>query len=88
MINKLLSKIEDKEFIEVKFIYDKFLLISKEGWNQIIDLANQTKIFTIPELSNIVAVRNSLNKKENMKEQALIKAYESLQKLKKFGKLI
>lgn len=85
---KVLSKLEDKEFIEVKFIYDKFLLISKEGWNQIIDLANQTKIFTIPELSNIVAVRNSLNKKENMKEQALIKAYESLQKLKKFGKLI
>ena len=43
------------------------------------------KIFSIPELSNVESVRNSLIKKEKIKEQAIFKAYESIKKLKKFG---
>ena len=82
---KALSEVEDKEFIEVKFIYDKLLLISKDEWKRIFDVATQTKIFNDLELGNVKAVQTSLIKKENIKEQALIIAYESLQKLKKFG---
>src|SRR5690606_29783925 len=34
---KALSKLEDKEIVEVKFIYDKLLLVSKDDWKRIID---------------------------------------------------
>lgn len=82
---KALSKLEEMEIVEVKFIYDKLLMISKEDWKRIIDIANQTKIFNDLELSNVKAVQTALSKKEMVKEQALIRAYESLKKLKKFG---
>ncbi|MBL0281328.1 MAG: AIPR family protein [Bacteroidetes bacterium] len=82
---KGLSKLEETEFVEVKFIYDKLLMISKNDWKRIIDLAIQTKIFTNLELSNIKSVMMTLEKKEKIKEQALISAYESIKKLKKFG---
>jgi len=81
---KALSKMEDKEIVEVKFIYDKLLLVSKDDWKRIIDVASQTKIFNNLELANVKAVQTSLAKKEKVKEQALIKAYESIKKLKKF----
>ncbi len=82
---KSLSKATDNEVVEIKFIYDKLLLLSKDDWKRIIDLASQTNIFTNPELSNVKSVQTALSRKENVKEQALIKAYESLKKLNKFG---
>jgi len=82
---KVLSKLEETEIVEVKFIYDKLLLVSKDDWKRIIDVAYQTKIFNNLELSNVKSVQTSLAKKENVKEQALIRAYESIKKLKKFG---
>lgn len=82
---KSLSKLEETEIIQVKFIYDKLLLLSKEDWKRIFDIANQTKIFDSLEILNIQSVYVSLTKSEKVKEQALIKAYESLKKLKKFG---
>ena len=81
---KALSKLEDKEIVEVKFIYDKLLLVSKDDWKRMIDVASQTKIFNNLELANLKAVQTSLAKKEKVKEQALIKAYESIKKLKKY----
>lgn len=85
---KLLSRLEDKEIIEVKFMYDKLSLLTKEDWSRIVDLASQTKIFDNLELENVKSVQISLVKKENIKEQALIKAYNSLKKLKRFGIII
>jgi hypothetical protein len=82
---KSLSKLEETEIVEVKFIYDKLLLVSKDNWKRIIDVASQTKIFNNLELANVKSVQTSLAKKEKIKEQALIRAYESLKKLKKFG---
>jgi hypothetical protein len=82
---KALSKLEETEIIEVKFIYDKLLLISKEEWKRIIDVANHTKVFDNLELANVKTVQISLLKKEKVKEQALLKCYESISKLVKFG---
>ena len=76
---------KETEIVEVKFIYDKLLLISKDDWKRIIDLANQTNIFSNLELSNVKSVQISLAKKEKVKEQALLRAYESIKKLKRFG---
>lgn len=82
---KALSKLEEAEIIELKFIYDRMLLISKEDWKRIIDFANQVKLFDNLELSNIKLVQTSLAKKEIVKEQSLIRAFESIKKLSKFG---
>lgn len=82
---KALSELDDKEIIEVKFIYDRLLLLQKDDWKRIIDLASQTQIFNNLELANVKSVQASLSKKEKVKEQALTKAYESLKKLKKYG---
>jgi hypothetical protein len=82
---KSLSKLEDTNDIEVKFIYDRLQLLTKEEWKKIIDLATQTNIFSYLELSNVKQVNTAILRKEIVKEQALIKCYESIQKLKKFG---
>jgi len=82
---KAFSKLDETELIEVKFIYDKLLLISKDDWKRIIDIASQTKIFSDLELFNVKSVFQSLSKKESVKEQAMIKAFESINKLGKFG---
>lgn len=80
-----LSNIEEAEIIGAKFIYDKLLLVSKEEWKRIIDLACQTKIFDDKELANVKYVQNTLLKNEKVKEQSLAKAYDSLKKLNRFG---
>ncbi|WP_085535321.1 AIPR family protein [Massilibacteroides vaginae] len=82
---KALSKLDETEIVEVKFIYDKLLLLSKDDWKRIVDIASQTKIFNNLELANVKSVQIALAKKENVREQALIKTFESLKKLKKFG---
>lgn len=82
---KALSKLEESESIEIKFIYDKLLLISKDHWKRILDLANQISIFSNIEFLNLKSVQTALMKKEKVKEQALIQAYESIKKLKKYG---
>ena len=82
---KGLSTLEEKEMIEVKVIYDRLLLLTKDDWKRIIDLATQTNLFNNLELANVKSVQSSLMKKTLVKEQALIKAFESIKKLKKFG---
>jgi hypothetical protein len=82
---KSFSKLEDVELVEVKFIYDKLQLLSKDEWKKIFDIADQTKIFDTLESHNIKSVQSGLAKKEYVKEQALIRAFESIKKLKKFG---
>lgn len=82
---KSLSNLEEIEVVEIKFIYDKFLLLSKEDWKRIIDLADQTKIFSYLELANVKSVYGIIKKKELIKEQALVSAYNSIKKLNKFG---
>lgn len=82
---KSLSKLEDTESVEIKVIYDRLLLISKEEWKRMIDVATQTKIFTLLELANVKSVQTSLAKREIVKEQSLLSVYESMKKLKRFG---
>lgn len=82
---KALSKFEDQESIEIKCMFDRLKLLSKDDWKRIIDLANQTQIFTIPELGNVKSIQSAITKNEQIKEQSLIKAFESLLKLKRFG---
>ena len=82
---KTLSKFEEKESVDIKSIFDRLKLLSKDDWKKIINLADQTKIFTIPELGNVKSIQSAISKNEQIKEQSLMKAFESLLKLKRFG---
>lgn len=82
---KVQSKLEDRESVEIKYMFDRLKLLAKDDWKKIIDLANHTNIFTIPELGNVKSIQSSLSKNERIKEQSLLKAYESIKKLKRFG---
>ena len=80
-----MSTFEEKETIEIKFMFDKLKLISKEDWNKMIELAKQTNVFTNIELGNVKSIQLALSRNEDIKEQSLMKAFESLLKLKRFG---
>ncbi len=82
---KALSKLEESEVIDIKIIYDKLVLISEDNWRRMIDLASQTKALDNLELANLKTVQTTLKKKSKPREQALIKAYNSVKKLAKFG---
>nr|WP_314498693.1 AIPR family protein [uncultured Chryseobacterium sp.] len=82
---KVLSNFEDTESVEIKYMFDRLKLLAKNDWKKIIDLANHTNIFTIPELGNVKSIQSSLSKNERVKEQSLLKVYESIKKLKRFG---
>jgi len=81
----ILSKSEDAEVVNIKAIYDKFKLLSKNEWSKILDLGEQTQIFDYLELSNIKSIQKAINKNESIKENSLLKAEASIKKLKKFS---
>jgi hypothetical protein len=99
--NKLLSHIEENnisidilkslsneievEVIDVKAIYDRLKLISKNDWSKIFDLGEQTKIFDNLELANLKSVQKSISKSEIVKEVNIVNALKSIKKLSKFG---
>ena len=82
---KAFSKLEEVETIEIKEIYDRFQQISKDEWERLLAIAEHKQVFNNIELANIKSVRNSLVKKELIKEQALLHAYKSIKQLKRFG---
>lgn len=86
-INKIksLSKLKEKETVEIKFAYDRLSNLQLKDWKSIIALGEQTKIFDYKELSNIKYVSSKLIKKDSVKEESLIKCFNSLKKIKKFG---
>jgi len=82
---KSLSPLVDYEEVEIKVAYDKMKLISKDEWNKIMALAEQIKIFNNLELSNLKSIHNSIRKNEIIKEQSILKGFDSIKKLRKFG---
>ena len=79
------SKLEEKEIVDVKIIYDRMKLITVDDWKKILDIGQQTQIYNNLELSNLKSIFNSFKNKEKPKEQSLIKAFESMKKVKRFG---
>tara|TARA_B110000879_G_scaffold141705_1_gene184492 strand:+ start:6057 stop:8438 length:2382 start_codon:yes stop_codon:yes gene_type:complete len=82
---KSLSKLKEKEIIEIKFAYDRLSNLKSQDWKRIIALGEQTKLFEYKELSNIKYVSSKVLRKDPVKEESLIKCYNSLNKVKKFG---
>lgn len=81
------STLQDSNLLneEIKVMYDKLRLLSKADWKRYLDLAVQTNMFNNFELANVKSVNVSIQKNEEIKEKALIKAFDSMKKLKRFG---
>ena len=58
---------------------------SKTNEAQNIALGEQTKLFEYKEISNIKYVFSKILKKDTVKERSLLKCFESIKKLKKYG---
>ena len=82
---KVLSNLKETDVVEIKPIYDRLKLLSADDWKKIIALGEQTKSFEYKELSNIKYVSTKILKKDSIKERGLLKCFESIKKLKKFG---
>jgi hypothetical protein len=82
---KLLSTEIEVDIIDIKAVYDRLKLISKNDWTKIFDLGEQTKLFDNLELSNLKSVYKSISKDESIKEINIINALKSVKKLTKFG---
>lgn len=82
---KQLSNEIENEIIDIKAVYDRLKLISKNDWSKIFDLGEQTKLFDSLELSNLRSVHKSISKNESIKEINIINALNSVKKLTKFG---
>lgn len=82
---KELSNLEETETIELKDIYDRLARLTKNEWERVFAIAEHKQVFANVEMANIKSVSNSLTKKEIIKEQAILHAYESLKKLNRFG---
>ena len=82
---KNLSSQSDEEIVEIKALYDRVKLIDAENWKRIIAIGEQTKCLDYQEISNIKYVSKKIQGKELVKENSLIKCYESLKRMKKFN---
>ena len=82
---KSLSNEVEVEVIDIKAIYERLKLISKNDWSKIFDLGEQTKIFDNLELFNLKSVQKSISKNETVKEINVINALKSIKKLTKYG---
>lgn len=82
---KSLSNEIEVDVIDIKAIYDRLKLISKNDWAKIFSLGEQTKIFDNLELFNLKSVQKSISKNESIKEVNIINALKSIKKLTKFG---
>lgn len=80
-----LSNLKDDVVFNYLSIYERISVFSKQEWNKIFDLGEQTKMFNNLELSNLKSISKGILNRERVKESGLKKAHESLSKLKKFG---
>lgn len=80
------SKLENKETVDFKGIHDRMKPFLIENWKTIEGLQSAKNMFEYKEFNNLKTVYQSVTisgKKVN--QNALLKAYESLQKLGRFG---
>ncbi|SNR58837.1 AIPR family protein [Lutibacter flavus] len=82
---KNMSDLKEKEFVDIKAIYDRFKMADSETWKKALAIGEQTKIFSYQELSNIKYVQKCIMNNKQVREGSLLKCFESFKKVKKFG---
>lgn len=80
-----LSKIRNEEIVDPGAIYNRLKKLNKDDWNRILDLGEQTQIFTMNDTSVLKTVMNRLGKKEEIELKRLQIAEKAISKLKRFG---
>jgi hypothetical protein len=78
------SKLSDIEILDLKAVYDRLIELKREDWLNIIALAERTKNLDNLEIANLKSLSKMIINKEKIRESALIKGNESLEKMKKY----
>lgn len=80
------SKLENQEAVDFKGLHDRVKPFLIENWKRIEAFQNTKNIFDYKEYNNIKTVYSAvINPSKKVNQQSLLKAYESLQKLGRFG---
>jgi hypothetical protein len=80
-----LSKLDKTVAIDPAKLYNRLLSIDESKWKQILDLGEQTGLFSFKDMSVIKTVRSKLKRRENIDLRRMKIVNDSLKKLKKFG---
>lgn len=80
-----LSSLDENQNLDPSSLYNRLLLIDETQWQQILDLGEQTGVFSFKETSVIKTVRQKLKRKENIDLRRMQVVYDSLGRLKKYG---
>lgn len=80
------SKLENQEAVDFKGLHDRVKPFLIENWKRIEAFQNTKNIFDYKEYNNIKTVYSAvINPSKKVNQNALLKAYESLGKLSKYG---
>lgn len=80
-----ISRLAEDQIIDPTTIYNRFSKLTKEDWNQILQLGSQTNVLSFNEISVIKTVIQKFKRKENIDLKRLQILEKSVNKLKKFG---
>ncbi|WP_051190379.1 BT4734/BF3469 family protein [Kaistella palustris] len=80
------SKLENQEAVDFKGLHDRVKPFLIENWKRIEAFQNTKNIFDYKEFNNVKTVYAALiSPSKKVNQQSLLKAYDSLQKLGRFG---
>lgn len=80
-----LSRIRNEDIIDPGAIYNRLKKLNKDDWHRILDLGEQTQVFSMNDSSVLKTVMNRLRKKEEIDLKRLQIAEKAIIKLKRFG---
>lgn len=80
-----LSKLNETEIVDPATLYNRFIVLKKADWDQIIQLGEQTGTLSFNDISVVKTVIQKLKRKETIDLKRLQIVDNSLKKLKKFG---
>ena len=80
-----LSLLNETDLVDPSVVYNRLIKLSKEDWQRILDVGDQTKVLSFKEISIIKTVITKLKRKEDIDLKRLQSVELSISKLKRFG---
>lgn len=81
----VLSPLKEADLVDPSIVYNRLFKLSKEDWQRILDLGDQTKVLSFKEISIIKTVITKLKRKEDIDLKRLEITANAMKKLKRFG---
>lgn len=82
---RALSPLNETDLVDPSIVYNRLIKLSKEDWQRILDVGDQTKVLGFKEISIIKTVITKLKRKEDIDLKRLQSVELSISKLKRFN---